>query len=144
MAAGLACPAVSVAESTARFWKKRSLLEIPCSAWVSHLNTTFRFVAAAGGTIKVTLTEVKMRPQRLLPPDRRPLPDAGLEQFSLFFSGARSDLLTQDIYTVAHETLGSFDVVLVPIYTRNPAKIDYQAVISRPRQHATSENQTQG
>jgi hypothetical protein len=108
------------------------------------LNTTFRFVTAAGRSIKVTLTEVKMRPQKPLPPGRRPLPDAGHEQFSLFFSGARSDLLTQDIYTVAHETLGSFDVFLVPICTRNSARIDYQAVISRPRLHASLENQTQG
>ncbi len=144
MAASLACPGVSVAEATACLWKKRSLLEIPCSAWVSHLNATFRFVTAAGGTIKVTLTEVKMRPQKPLPPSRRPAPDAGHEQFSLFFSGPRRDLLPQDVYTVEHETLGAFDVFLVPICTRNPAKIDYQAVISRPRPHSTKENQTQG
>jgi hypothetical protein len=144
MAATLISPAAVVAESTAPFWKKRSLSEIPCSALVSQLNTPFHIQAASGRTIKVTLAEVKMRREKPLPPGRRPPPDAGHEKFSLFFSGSRSDLLQQNIYSVAHETLGRFDLFLVPIFTRNPAKIDYEVVVNRPRNHMIKENQTIG
>ena len=94
--------------------------------------------------ITVTLTEVKMRPEKPLQPGRRPPSDAGHEKFSLFFSGSRGDLLEQNLYSVAHETLGRFDLFLVPIYTRNPAKIDYQAVVSRPGSYIFKENQNIG
>ena len=118
--------------------------EIPCSALVRQLNTPFRIQAASGRTIKVTLAEVKMRKEKPSKPGRRPPPDAGNEKFSLFFSGARGDLLKQDVYSVAHETLGRFDLFLVPICTRNPAKIDYQVVVSRPGNQMMKENQTTG
>jgi hypothetical protein len=144
MAAALASPAAAVAESTAPLWPKRSLQDIPCSALVGQLNTSFRIQAPCGRTIQVTLTEVKMRGEKPPQHGRRPPPDAGHEKFSLFFSGARGDLLQQNIYPVAHETLGRFDLFLVPICTRNPGRIDYQAVVSRPRNHPHKENQTKG
>jgi len=143
-AAAVASPAMVAAESTAPFWKGRSLHEIPCSALVRQVNTPFRIEAAPGRTIQVTLAEVRMRQEKPLKPGCRPPPDAGHEKFSLFFSGSRGDLLKQDVYSVAHETLGRFDLFLVPICTRNPAKIDYQVVVSRPRNQLNEENQTKG
>src|ERR1700733_10220155 len=133
MAAALASPGVVVAESTAPFWKKRSLREIPCSAFASQLNTPFRIQAASGGTIKVTLAEVKVRPEKPLKPGRRPPPDAGNEKFSLVFSGSRGELLAQDTYPFEHPTLGRFDLFIVPVFTRNLAKINYEGVVNRPR-----------
>jgi hypothetical protein len=85
-----------------------------------------------------------MRQEKPLKAGRRPPPDAGNEKFSLFFSGSPGDLLPQNTYPVAHETLGRFNLFLVPICTRNPAKIDYQAVVSRPRNNIVEENQTKG
>jgi hypothetical protein len=109
------------------------LQEILCSALLSQLHTPFCIQAASGKTIKVTLAEVKMRVEKPPKPGRRPPPDAANENFSLFFSGARSELLPQNVYSVSHETLGQFDLFLVPICTRNPDRIDYQAVINRRR-----------
>jgi hypothetical protein len=144
MAAALTAPTAVLAESVAPFWKNRSLHEVSCAAFVSQLQTPFLIQAKCGRTIKVTLAEVKMRLEKPLKPGRRPPPDAGNEKFSLFFTGSRSDLLPQNTYSVAHETLGRFDLFLVPICTRNPAKIDYQVVVSRPRNHIVEENQTKG
>lgn len=135
MTATLASPIAAVAESCAPFWKKQFLHEISCSAFAAQLNTPFRIQAESGRSIQVTLAEVNVRPEKPLRPGRHPLPDAGNEKFSLVFSGSRHDLLGQDTYAVAHETLGRFDLFLVPINTRNPAKIDYQAVVNRPRNH---------
>lgn len=118
--------------------------EIPCSAFASQLNTPFLIQAASGRTIKVSLAAVQTRQEKPLKPGRQPPPDAGNEKFSLFFSGSRGDLLPQETYLVAHETLGRFDLFLVPVFTRNPAKIDYQAVVSRSRNRVIQQNQTIG
>jgi hypothetical protein len=144
MAASLASPAAVMAQSAAPFRKKRSLREISCSDLASQLNTPFRIETSTGRTVTVNLGQVKIRQERPLEPGRRPPPDAGNEKFSLFFTGSRSDLLTQNVYVVAHEKLGRFDLFLVPICTRNPAKIDYEAVVCRPRNHVTEQNQTTG
>lgn len=136
MAATLASPAVIVAESTAPFWKRRSMHEIPCSAFASQLNTPFRIQAAPGRTLNVTLADVRMRLEKPLKPGRPPPPDAGNEKFSLIFSGSRSDLLEQNTYPFEHQTLGRFDLFIVPVFTSNLDRIDYQAVINRPPNRA--------
>jgi hypothetical protein len=133
MAAALAAPTGVMAESAACFWKSRSLQDITCSDLAGQLNTPFRLQAAPGRTVTVTLAEVKLHPARPLKPGRRPPPDADHERFSAVFSGARSELLAQNIYPFEHRTLGRFELFIVPINTRNPAKIDYEAVVNRPR-----------
>ena len=75
--------------------------------------------------------QVLLRADRPVKPGKRPPPDAGNEKFSLVFSGSRAELLPQDTYAFDHQTLGRFDVFIVPVNTRNPAKIDYQAVVNR-------------
>ena len=144
MAAGLASPAAMATAPTAPFWRKRPLQEISCSALASQVDTGFLIHTASGGTIRVTLVEMKMGQEKPLKPGRRASPDRGNEKFSLFFSGSRIDLLEQNTYTVAHESLGRFDLFLVPICTRDPDKIDYQAVINRPGNHTIQDHQTIG
>ncbi len=133
MAAALTAPTGVVAASTAPCWRKRSLNEITCAALASQVNTPFRIQTAPGRTIKVTLAEVKMGRERPRRAGRPPPRDAGNERFSLVFSGARGELLEQNTYAFEHERLGRFDLFVVPIFTRNAAKIDYQAVVNRPR-----------
>lgn len=77
-----------------------------------------------------------MRPEKPLKPGRRPPPDAANERFSLIFSGSKDELLEQNTYPCEHQALGRFDIFIVPIFRRNPAKMDYEAVVNRPRNHA--------
>lgn len=142
--AALTAPGVVMADSAMPSPMVRRAGEIPRAAFASQVNTCFRIHTDAGRAIKVTLAEVKIRPEKPPKAGKRPLPDAGNEKFSLVFSGSRADLIQQDTYRLAHETLGRFDLFIVPIYTRNPAKIDYQAVINRPMVHSFKENQTKG
>ncbi|HUD47750.1 MAG TPA: hypothetical protein VMR33_13030 [Candidatus Baltobacteraceae bacterium] len=144
IAAALTVPTAGVADSAAPLWRKRSLSEISGSALASQVNTPFRIEAGAGRTIEVTLAEVKIRQDRPLKRGQRPPHDARNEKFSLIFSGSRADLVQQNTYPVAHEKLGRFDLFLVPINTRNPAKIDYQALVNRPRNHISWENRCKG
>lgn len=39
----------------------------------------------------------------------------GMERFSVFFSGPGDIKLPQHIYQLAHETMGEFDIFLVPV-----------------------------
>ncbi len=138
IAAALAAPAATLAGPITRSLRKRSLDEISLSALARQMNTPFRILAESG-TIRTTLAEVKIRPERRLEPGQRPAQDACNEKFSLVFSGAPGDVLKQDTYPIAHDTLGRFDLFLVPINTGNPAKADYLAVVNRPRKHALKE-----
>jgi hypothetical protein len=140
MAAALAAPGVVVAESSSFFWKRRSLNEISCSDFARLLNTPFLIQSASGRPIKVSLAEVKVRREKPLKAGRRPPPDAANEKFSLIFSGCKGEQLAQNTYRCEHQSLGRFDLFLVPILTRNPGKIDYQAVVNRPRNHAFQTN----
>jgi hypothetical protein len=133
MSAALAAPTVVVAESTAPFWKKQSFQDITCSDLAGQLHTSFRIQTASGKTIKVTLAELILRPAEAPKPGQRPPQDAGNEKFSIVFSGSRSDLLKQNTYPFEHEALGRFELFIVPMNTRNPTKIDYEAVVNRPR-----------
>lgn len=151
MATALTAPAGVVAESTAFWRRKRSLNEITCAALAGQLNTPFRIQAALGRTVMVTLAEVKIRGDKPRKAGRRSPQDAGNERFSLIFSGSRGELLEQNTYRFEHQTLGRFDLFIVPIFTRDPDRIDYQAVVNRPRNRAfqphtdrDKENQTKG
>jgi hypothetical protein len=151
MAAALTAPTGVVAASTAPCCRKRSLNEITCAALASQVNTPFRIQTASGRTIKVTLAEVKIGLERALEAGRRAPQEAENERFSLVFSGARGELLEQNTYSFEHQRLGRFDLFVVPVFTRNRAKIDYQAVVNRPRNRAfqtdpdtMNENQTKG
>jgi hypothetical protein len=102
-------------------------------SFARQLNTTFRIRADSGRSILVRLDEARLQPEQPVPPGRRPPGDAGSEKFSLIFTGRRGELLEQNTYRFEHEALGQFEFFIVPVFTRNPAKIDYEAVVNRPR-----------
>jgi len=114
------------------FGRNRDLHEISGADFARHLNTSFYIEGDSGRTVETKLAEVRKRQDKPVKAGRRPPPDAGNEKFSLFFSGSRSELVGQGTHSLRHRTLGRFDVFMVPISTRNPAKIDYQVVVSRP------------
>ena len=55
----------------------------------------------------------------------------GYEQFSLIFSGPQAPFLEQAIYSFAHDSLGTFDMFIVPVQ-RDADGFKYQAIINRP------------
>lgn len=132
-AAALVAPVEVIAQTVAPGRRCKSPGELSYSAFAEQLNTPFRIWASPTRTVTVQLAEVSLARSKLSRPGRRPPPDAAHEKFSLIFSGSRRDLLEQDSYEFEHETLGRFTFFIVPIFTRNPEKMDYEAVINRPR-----------
>jgi hypothetical protein len=139
----LTAPTAVLADSTALCSKKRILDEISFCALANRVNTSFR-IHAGSRTIQVVLTQVKTRREKPLKPGQRPPADAGNEKFSLVFSGAPGNSLTQDTYLISHETLGQFDLFIVPINTRTAGKSDFEAVVNRPRRQIIPANSNKG
>jgi len=72
-----------------------------------NLNSNFR-VKLADGELKLELVEVKGY-------NVGPNEQGGMERFSVFFSGPGDLKLPQHVYQLAHETMGEFEIFLVPV-----------------------------
>jgi hypothetical protein len=88
-----------------------------------HLNSSFR-IKAESGTVRLKLAQVSDLKARNDNAHKLP----GGECFSLLFVGAKG--LEQQVYTVEHSALGTFDLLLVPI-GKNRGGQHYQAVFTR-------------
>jgi hypothetical protein len=124
-------PGATLAASVPPAAKALTRNDFSSGVFARHLNTPFRIQSGADRSISVTLVEVRVPPALPLASGRRSPEDAGHEQFTLIFSGASRELLGQETYSIEHARLGRFELFLVPGFARNPAKIDYAAVISR-------------
>ena len=127
-----------------------SIDRLSFSELTAQVNTRFRVYATPTRVVELELVEASLDPKR---PQhgQRPPPDADYEKFSLIFCGLRSELLEEKALTFEHEQLGQFKLLVLPIFTRIPDKIEYQAVFNRPQvqnQHVQnvqhSQNQTIG
>ncbi len=98
----------------------------------AQVNSKFRVYATPARVVELELVEASLDPKRPQHGRRPPL-DAEFEKFSLFFSGRRSELLEQKALTFEHGQLGRFELLVLPIFTRNPDRIKYQAVFNRPQ-----------
>jgi len=136
LTAGMLVPMGALAETAFRPRRQRGVEELSCSAFAGQLNTPFRIRASCTRHMTVKLVEVGVTPELPLRPGQRPPPDAANEKFSLIFSGSRRDLLEQETYVFEHAALGQFSFFIVPTFTRNLEKINYEAVINRPRANA--------
>ena len=87
-----------------------------------HLNTKFRVNIELPVPIELELTEVK----GYLPNANDP---NGMERFSCYFSGPSDYYLSQHVYPLDHERMGTFDVFLVPI-GRDEKGFQYEAVFN--------------
>ena len=56
----------------------------------------------------------------------------GMRQFSLFFHGPGQPLLSERIHALAHDTLGTFEIFIVPVVGSNASRAIYQACFSLP------------
>ena len=85
-----------------------------------HVNTKFRVVNEE--PIELELKEIKGY-------SSRPNEESGMERFSVFFTGSGDFFLPQRVYTLEHDSMGSFDLFLVPI-ARDEKSFRYEAVFN--------------
>jgi len=108
-----------------------SIDQLSFSELAAQVNTRFRVYDTPARVVELELVEASLDPRR---PQhgRRPPPDADCEKFSLLFSGPRHELLEQKILRFEHDRLGRFELLVLPVFTRKPDRMNYQAVFNRP------------
>jgi hypothetical protein len=84
-----------------------------------HVNTKFRVYLDAEKSVEVELVEAR---------DRGSIPTQ--EQFALLFIGPRDVRFDQAMYRIEHDSLGAFDLLLVPV-KGNENGPGYEAVFNR-------------
>ncbi len=89
------------------------------------LGSTFRVRPAAGQAVEVKLIEATLLPVHPGRDGARPR----REPFSLIFRGPVQWFLPQRTYPVEHDTLGRFDLFIVPVGP-DPEGMRYQAVFN--------------
>jgi hypothetical protein len=85
-----------------------------------HLNTKFR--VTGDPPVELELTEIKSYPSR-------PNEESGMERFSVFFAGSGDFYLPQRVYTLEHDSMGAFELFLVPV-ARDEKSFRYEAVFN--------------
>ena len=88
-----------------------------------HLNTKFSFADKELQGVSVKLIEVN----DLTP---KTMAAAGKECFAVVFIGPRNAPLRQETYAVTHESLGRFDMLVVPIASHSEG-VYYEAIFNR-------------
>lgn len=76
--------------------------------FAQHVNTNFRVEIESPKPIDIKL--ITVTPRAIEPHE-----EAGMERFSVVFSGPADVFLPQNIYRVVHPEMGEFEVFLVPI-----------------------------
>jgi Domain of unknown function (DUF6916) len=98
------------------------MVELTEQEFSKHLNTNFRVNVEAPKPIELELVEVQGYTSA---ENEQP----GMERFSVFFSGPKDIQLLQCSYPLTHESMGSFDLFLVPIGLEDKG-IRYEAVFN--------------
>ena len=88
--------------------------------FAKHLNTTFRVQAESPRPVELKLIAATPRVSE-------PHEEAGMERFSVVFSGPLDIFLPQNTYHLVHPEMGEFDVFLVAI-AHEPDGFKYEAV----------------
>lgn len=96
--------------------------ELPTHAqFAASLNQAFEIKLDSGKSLNLVLAEVSELRE-----------SARQERFSLIFKGLGDALLEQHLYSLQHQTLGAFEIFLVPVGSA-PDGFLYQAVFNRLR-----------
>lgn len=92
------------------------LTQFTCNAFAPHIGESFSAITFEGVTVPLELIEAT--PAKLQPNDGRVLGKAGFvrhDPFALLFRGPREAFLLQGIYTFTHDTMGAFEMSIVPV-----------------------------
>ena len=76
--------------------------------FAKHVDTDFRVELESPRPIEIKL--ISVTPRKIEPHEQ-----AGMERFSVVFSGPADVFLPQNTYRLAHPEMGEFEVFLVPI-----------------------------
>ena len=90
---------------------------------MSALNTEFR--------IRLNRSQAVVKLAELADLDHRRSAHSDKEGFSLLFKGSGASALAQNTYTLEHEKLGTFSLLLVPTPNKKKNQVAYEAVINR-------------
>ena len=90
--------------------------------FAGHIGESFTIRRGQLDTVTVRLAEVA--------DIRHTAPQGADDSFSLLFAGPASRPLEQDTYGVEHDSLGSFPLFIVPVYSGNPEP-HYEAIFNR-------------
>lgn len=103
------------------------LFYLSSKIFTQNLNTKFAFSLGEVKLGYLVLIEVN----DLNPPYIKGEVTNGRECFSLVFQGPRSLPLRQETYSITHDTMGSFKLLVVPGSQKDPSGRHYEAVINR-------------
>jgi hypothetical protein len=97
------------------------LSHLNSKSFAECLHTHFSTAAQADQTLSLELVQVNEANY-----------SPRLESFSLIFNGPLTPVLSQRIYNLSHESLGSLDIFLVPVGPEGES-MQYEAVFNRMR-----------
>ena len=103
----------------------RALEQISLPEFQSAVGSTFSVRRASNDSMRLQLVEAKLAPAHFA---TRNSP----ESFSLLFRNLESTVLSQDIHSFEHATLGRFDLFIVPVNRGKDSARCYEAVFNRP------------
>jgi hypothetical protein len=98
--------------------------DLTCARFAAAMDTIFHVSDGSKETVPLKLVEVKERSHR-----SRDSAQQG-DSFSLLFTGPRARLLPQRLYWFAHETMGRFELFIVPV-GQDADSFSYEAVFNR-------------
>jgi hypothetical protein len=96
---------------------------LTADAFASQVNSRFRLIAGPETAMEVELIEFKAGSK-----------SADHEAFSIVFQAPVDAPLEQRIYRLEHESMGAFELFLVPI-GKSPEGVRYEAVFNRAIDH---------
>lgn len=82
----------------------------------------FQMIFNDGTSLDLTLTEVR--------PEKRRMPDAARDPFSLIFDGTRDVLCPQRIYFLRHASGWEAEIFMVPVGRNHDGTYRYQAIFN--------------
>ena len=101
--------------------------ELTRGLFEKHAGETFTVSHAQTGDVALKLVDAVDTQARLKKQHGGP----AIETFALYFEGPADNPLHQDTFTFAHPIVGTFDLFMVPVVSRDPGIRRYEVIISR-------------
>ncbi|HXU76984.1 MAG TPA: hypothetical protein VN794_10465 [Methylomirabilota bacterium] len=112
---------------------RTALDQITFDHFASQLNTAFTVQQGSGAAGALHLIQARLHS----PANSPAAADAANEKFSLVFSGAASQPLSQDTYSFVHPALGRFEMFISQVGpTAKEGQSFYEAIFNRPPEHS--------